>query len=242
MSPAQLPSNVRAVFFDLYGTLAEFYPPRETIQARAAAGFGLTLDKEGVDRGYYLADRFMAHQNSVAPVRNMSPEELGDFFARFEQLVLRGAGHDVDLRTAAAVWRKVRAQKYTMRLFDDVIPALDRIGAMGIATGLISNMNLRGDRLAAEIGLTGHVDFAVTSMDSGVEKPHPRIFRTALERAGAGPGEALHVGDQIESDVEGALAAGITPVLMDRYDAHAGYAECPRVTSMAGVESLAAGN
>ncbi len=228
--------HLRAVFFDLYGTLATFDPPREVIQGNAAAKFGLELTPEGVDRGYHLADQFMSRQNATSPLRYMSPAEQTQFFAKYEQLVLRGAGHTVDLETAAAVWKKVRSQRYTLVLCQDVIPALGRLRNAGLATGLISNVNSTGAALADSMGLSGHVDFAITSGDAGAEKPHPSIFRAALSRAGVKPTQAVHVGDQVESDVEGALAAGITPVLMDRFNGHPGYSDHARVTGMAELE------
>ena len=238
--PTTRSSDIRAVFFDLYGTLATFDPPREVIQANAAAQFGLALSPEGVDRGYHLADQLMSRQNATAPVRNMSPAEQGQFFARFEQLVLEGAGHSVDLETAAAVWQRVRTQRYKLALFDDVVPALGRIRNSGFVTGLISNVHSSGRALADSMGLTGHIDFAVTSGDAGAEKPHPAIFRAALSRAGVTPAEAVHVGDQIESDIDGAQAAGIAPILMDRFNGHPGYAAHTRVTCMAELEQLLA--
>ena len=237
--PAQ-PDNIRAVFFDLYGTLATFYPPREVIQANAAAHFGLALSPEGVDSGYHLADQHMSRQNATAPVRNMSPAEQGQFFARFEQLVLEGAGHSVDLETAAAVWKRVRSQRYKLALFQDVVPALDRIRKSGLLTGLISNVHSTGSALADSMGLTGHIDFAITSGDAGAEKPHPAIFKAALSRANISPAEAVHVGDQIESDIDGAQAAGIAPILMDRFSGHPGYTAHTRVTCMAELEQLLA--
>ncbi len=232
--------QLRAVFFDLYGTLATFDPPREVIQAKAAAQFGLELAPEGVDRGYHLADQFMSRQNAIAPVRHMSPAEQFQFFAKFEQLVLEGAGHTVDLETAAEVWKKIRSQRYSLALFEDVIPALGHLSKTGLVTALISNVNSTGAALADSMGLTGHVDFAITSGDAGAEKPHPAIFRAALSRAGVKPEEAVHVGDQVESDVEGALAAGITPVLMDRFNGHPMYTDHARVTGMAELERLLA--
>ena len=233
-------SHLRAVFFDLYGTLATFDPPREVIQANAAAQFGLELTPEGVDRGYHLADQFMSRQNATAPVRYMSPAEQDRFFAKFEQLVLEGAGHTVDLETAAAIWKKIRTQRYGLALFGDVIPSLGRIRNAGYLTGVISNVDSPGSTLADSVGLTGHVDFAITSGDAGEEKPDPAIFRAALARAGVEPEQAVHVGDQVESDITGALAAGIAPVLMDRFNGHAGYAAHPRVTRMSELEQLLA--
>lgn len=47
-------------------------------------------------------------------------------------------------------------------------------------------------------------------------KPHPALFAKALEISGCGTDEVLHIGDSVQSDVEGALRAGIRPVLLDR--------------------------
>ena len=82
-------TNLKAVFFDMYGTLAGFDPPREEIQAQAVEKFGLDVTKEGIDAGYHLADEFMTSQNSQKPVRTMNANEQWAFFARFEQLVLQ---------------------------------------------------------------------------------------------------------------------------------------------------------
>jgi HAD superfamily hydrolase (TIGR01549 family) len=225
---------IQAVFFDFYNTLAGFDPPREVVQSRAAAEFGLRLTKEGVDAGYLAADEFMAKQNAVGrPVRSMTRPERDAFFARFEQLVLKGAGHDVDLVTADRVWRRVRAQEYTLALFSDVLPGLDALKRLGYTLGVITNLDSVGSRVMADFRLTGHADFAVTSRDAGAEKPHMQIFLAALDRAGASAPEAAHVGDQLDADIGGALAAGIQPILMDRFNGHRGYTAHPRVEKMA---------
>ena len=117
---------------------------------------------------------------------------------------------------------------------------MGRLRNSGLLTGLISNVNSTGSALADSMGLTGHIDFAITSGDAGAEKPHPAIFHAALSRADVRPAEAVHVGDQIESDIDGALAAGIAPILMDRFNGHPGYATHTRVTCMAELEQLLA--
>ena len=232
---------IRAVFFDFYNTLAGFDPPREVIQSRAAAGSGVSLTREGVDAGYHRADAFMATQNAgPRPVRTMTSPERDAFFARFEQLVLQGAGHEVDLDTAGRVWRRVRAQEYKLALFDDVVPGLAALRRMGLKLGVITNLDTTGDRVIANFGLTGHVDFAVTSREAGVEKPHPPIFMAALQRAGVPAAEAAHVGDQPDADIKGALAVGITPILMDRSNGHRGYTAHPRIEKMADLPGVLA--
>lgn len=47
-------------------------------------------------------------------------------------------------------------------------------------------------------------------------KPHREIFEKALEISGCKPHEVIHIGDSIVSDINGALAVGITPCLLDR--------------------------
>jgi len=69
--------------------------------------------------------------------------------------------------------------------------------------------------LLADLGLRDHFDTVVISGDVGVSKPDPGIFHIALEETGLLAEEALHVGDSRE-DVEGARAAGVTPVLIRR--------------------------
>jgi len=60
------------------------------------------------------------------------------------------------------------------------------------------------------------VDGVVTSAEVGAPKPNPRVFERALAIAGAEPSEALHVGDKVDNDVEGAAAAGVRAVLLQR--------------------------
>jgi putative hydrolase of the HAD superfamily len=226
------------IYFDVYGTLAGFDPPRERIQQTAAAAFGMQLDLQGLDRGYHEADQFLAHQNSSHPVRLMSDQERADFFARYEQLVLAGAGHDVDLETAGKVWQKIQSQEYGWALFDDVIQGLKRLREEGFRVAALSNMPYRGDEMCEMMGLTDHVEFAVTSGDVGAEKPDPRIFRAALERAGTEPSSAMMVGDSVSSDLRAAEAVGMSAVLMDRYNNHPWHDEHPRVINVYGVSDL----
>ena len=82
-------SGIKAVFFDIYGTLAGFDPPREDIQMRAAEKLGFILTKDGIDAGYHIADQFLTRQNSSKPVRTLNADERRTFFSQYEQLVLK---------------------------------------------------------------------------------------------------------------------------------------------------------
>ena len=71
---------IKAVFFDLYGTLAGFSPSRYEIQSAACGQFGIELTEQGTLRGYGEADAFMTRQNATFPLRDMDEEEIYDFF------------------------------------------------------------------------------------------------------------------------------------------------------------------
>ena len=62
-------------------------------------------------------------------------------------------------------------------------------------------------------------------------KPHPELFQKAMEIANCTADEAVHIGDSVISDVKGAEAAGIKPILLDR-EGKAGELEVPVVKSL----------
>ena len=225
-------SQIRAVFFDLYDTLIGFDPPREVVQSRAMNPFGYVVDKEGIDAGYKMADALMAEQTAQAPLSALLAEAQSDFFSRYEQLVLRGAGHEVDLQISGEVWKAVRKQEYGFALYEDVTPALDDLRSNGYVVGVITNMSRPGEDVAESMGFKDNVDFTISSMDVGASKPNPKMFQAALSRAGVAPNEAVHVGDQLETDIQGAVASGINPILIDRHAGLVGYEAFPRITTL----------
>lgn len=61
-------------------------------------------------------------------------------------------------------------------------------------------------------------DFGVFSGLEGVEKPDPRLYEIALERAGnISPREALHIGDSMRKDYIPAKSVGMHGLLLDRF-------------------------
>ena len=59
-------------------------------------------------------------------------------------------------------------------------------------------------------------DEVITSADFGCSKPDPRIFLYACERAAINPSDAIHIGDSLTVDYQGACAAGLRGVLLVR--------------------------
>ena len=228
----------KAVFFDMYGTVAGFEPSRYEVQTQACADFGITVTPDGILKGYADADAYMNQENAVSPIRLRGQEQRDAFFGEYERLVLLGSEVVVSAEKTLEVFRRVREVPHSLAPFDDVAPALKTLRERGLTLGMISNFDQNGSELAGSLGLTELLDFTVTSAEVGSEKPHPAIFRAALERADAAPGEAVHVGDQPSSDVNGALGVGISPVLIDRDGNHPDFDRCPRIESLAEMPAL----
>ena len=96
-------------------------------------------------------------------------------------------------------------------IFDDVLPTLDALQG-GYTMGLLSNGNTYPERC----GLGGYFQFVVFAQEHGIQKPDPRIFEIAIERAGCTKHQLLHVGDSFQNDVIGAKQAGIKSVWLNR--------------------------
>ncbi len=75
-------------------------------------------------------------------------------------------------------------------------------------------------------GLRDHFDTVILSEDAGVNKPSPLYFDYALKVSGAERTSTLMIGDNLQTDIMGALAAGIDAMLFNRWNADT--ADCPR--------------
>ena len=231
----------KAVFFDLYNTLARFHPPREETQVNAARQLGLDPDPAGIVRGYMAADRLMTEQNARFHIQKMTREARREFFAEYERLVLLGAGIDVSVEQAGRVWTLVRETPSQLAPFDDVLPTLALLKERQLTLGLISNIYRDLDELCQRMGIAPFLDVTVSSMTAGAEKPHPPIFLAALRKAGVAAEEAVHVGDQYQGDVVGARNVGIHPVLLDRDGVQDDHDDVDRIRGLGELPALVLG-
>ena len=115
-------------------------------------------------------------------------------------------------------------------MYGDVLPTLEDLRDRGLALAVISNWDSHLPRLLEAMGLTPFFRVLSVSAIEATGKPGAEIFRRTCERLGVAAGEALHVGDSPRDDVEGARAAGLFALLLDRDDRHAGAPD--RITSL----------
>ena len=93
-------------------------------------------------------------------------------------------------------------------LYDDVVRCLDRL-ANRFRLAVVSNFDRRLRHILDDLGVASRFERLFISSEIGCEKPHPAIFRQALEVMEVEPERCLHIGDDPERDWAGAAAAGI---------------------------------
>ena len=69
----------------------------------------------------------------------------------------------------------------------------------------------------AACGLRDYFDTVILSEDAGVNKPSPAYFDYALKVSGAERQSTLMIGDNLQTDIQGALRAGIDALLFNRW-------------------------
>ncbi|KAI9496926.1 HAD-like domain-containing protein [Zychaea mexicana] len=96
-------------------------------------------------------------------------------------------------------------QGYTA--FPDTIDCLRMLKRHKIYTGVISNSDERLTDVLKSLKLTDHLDFVLPSYRAGFEKPSKEIYDQALRlvKPAVAPDEALHVGDDINTDYRGII-------------------------------------
>lgn len=102
--------------------------------------------------------------------------------------------------------------------FEDALEVLPDLRKRGLKVGLVTNaaqpIEMRERELEA-YGLTEHIDeyCRISAADVGYLKPHPEIFRRALDCLGAKPEQVVFVGDSVGADIVGAQGVGMKAIL-----------------------------
>ncbi|MFC4449384.1 HAD family hydrolase [Halorussus aquaticus] len=187
---------MRAVFFDLDGTLVELPDDFAALFEAALADHGVRADAER--RDYYF-DAFFDHLAAchAEPYRAAMAD-------------LRAA-YDLDPSAEALAETYTQREAAATDLRPGVGEALDALAAADCALGVLTNGGARAQRRKlARHDLAGYFDAVVVSGDVGADKPDPEIFAAARDAVSAD--EYAFVADDLERDVRPAQDVGFTGV------------------------------
>lgn len=231
---------IRAVFFDLGGTLLVTRRDRILHGVLVKAGYDVTL--ESVRAAYGAAEPpWLEYYAGHPVVGEGSAEAYRRLYSAVVEHLGIARGAEGGRRIAALVrehWAGI-SETVPNELYSDAEPVLAELGELGVTTALVSNAPPEIARTVEELGLPRFIRHIIISGVVGYSKPNPEIFRIALARAEARPDQTIHIGDVYPSDIVGARNAGVRGVLLDR-DGVSDAKDCLTIRSLSEVPPLIA--
>ena len=200
----RMPPEIQAIFFDVGNTL--LFPNRERIHAPLVAR-GVTVASAQLRD---LERRMKREFDSVVTENGSRDHSFWWMF--YSQLLMEIELEDGALRDQLVT--NIRDSGNWDQIRPGTRQQLDQI-AQRYRIGVISNAD---GRIRDVLHRCGIADCFLSITDSGLvgyEKPHPEIFRRALQSLKVMPEESLYVGDVYSVDYLGATSAGMQAVLMD---------------------------
>ena len=185
----------RCVLLDALGTLVRLEPPWDHLDGEPF---------EPLERAFRAEMSYYREHSD----EGRDPDSLAALRRRCAAILSAELGREVAVEEMMAAIR--------FRAYRDAAPTLAELRALAVRLVCVSNWDYSLPDVLARVGLANGLDGVVTSAAIGARKPDPRLFEAALEVAGCAADEALHVGDTPTEDVEGAKAAGIRALLIDR--------------------------
>jgi putative hydrolase of the HAD superfamily len=218
---AQTGQPLRVVFFDAAETLFHVNGSVADIYLRHAVQYGyqprpdsVTLITDAFRRAFHDAPPPVFAATESARIKQS--ERLWWFdvvhnvfyrvgmFERFDEFF----EHVFDVFADPLCWK----------MFPEVVPTLTELRSHGLELGIVSNFDSRLFNILRGLGIAELFHTVTISSLAHAAKPSPKIFRLALDQHAVEPAEAMHVGDSVRDDVEGATKAGLTAVLLARHD------------------------
>lgn len=213
-SKSKILDGVRAVFFDAGGTLLYPHPSVGEIYARVASEHGVQTQPDLLNQIFHevwdqkdgLSMAVFSDEKSEKNWWREIVREVFDRVAKFE--------HFEDFFDD--LYDQFASPK-TWQLFEETHSVLEYFKKKGYVIGMISNWDRRLLHLCEAFDIKKYFDFMLISALYGKAKPHQDIFSEALRLAGVSANEALHVGDSLEDDVQGAMSSGIRALWLNRH-------------------------
>jgi HAD superfamily hydrolase (TIGR01662 family) len=210
--------RTRAVFFDVDFTLIY---PGPAFQGSGyhhfCSRFGIVVDPAQFETAVSGAAALLQPESGLYDAQ---------LYIDYTRRIIEGMGGtgpslDAAARAIYVEW----AACHHFRLYDDVPDVLRELHASGLKIGLITNSHRSLSSFQSHFELEGLFSVALSSLEHGYMKPHPRIFEAALKAVDVQPAEAVMVGDSVSHDVEGARRLGMRAILLTR--SPGALVECP---------------
>jgi putative hydrolase of the HAD superfamily len=117
-------------------------------------------------------------------------------------------------------------------LYPETLDVLQKLRELGLKLGIISNFDTRVYSVLDSLRIRDFFDTVTISSETGYSKPDPQIFEAAVRDLGLPASAVLLVGDSPHDDVEAAIQAGLSAILIDRRNRYSEKRNLRRISSL----------
>lgn len=213
-----LSNGVKAIFFDLDGTLRHSVPSGGDVFSDYAVSLGLHVNSEDRIRAVRWEHLYWASSADLRDDLLAHSGETEKFWIEYSRrrLIALGAQPAMAVELAPKVSLHMgEVYKPQSIVPDDVRQALTELKQAGYFMAVLSNRDKPFQDVLVSHGISEFFSFSLAGGEVDSYKPNPGLFEHALRRAGLDPNEAIYVGDNYFADVVGSRRAGLRPVLFD---------------------------
>lgn len=220
--------RLQALFFDVGDTLVFDNPPLPLRFAQAARAAGYAVGEAQLPSAWRQAE-----QVGLSAYLGGLETDDADVQRRSAAAALQALGYPAP---TDAQWldlgRTFASVSFVRCVPPEALALLDNLCGRGVRLGIISDWEATLPLVLDELGLSAYFETRSISVCVGYRKPDARLFQHALGQMNVSPTDALHVGDWLELDVQGARDAGMPALLFD-HARRAPQADCPRAETFA---------
>lgn len=194
--------TIRAVLFDLYGTIAHV---RNPVTDQEASDFLVSRGYEVYPQTFMAAWRFVAFIDY--------PKYGYKNYHSFLKRVLWRIKVSIDKETLDGLAKLYERSQFELYL--DALEAVKKAKEHRLKTAIVTTIaRFKFEETLQPI--MPHLDAVVTGYEAGCEKSNPKMFKRTLEILNVKPGEAVMIGDDVPIDILISKKLGMHTVLLDR--------------------------
>jgi len=207
--------KIKAVLFDLYGTLAYVKNPVTHTE----------ISEHLFSKGYEVSPQQLKAAWTFVSFIDYPKYGYKNWRSYFSKIFWR-LKVKVNEETLSAIVKLLESKPY--QLYSDAAGAVIKARENGFKTAIVTTIAYFQFKKAIQ-PIRNYFDFIMTGYEAGCDKTNPKMYRKVLEILNARPEEAVMIGDDVPIDIILPKKLGINAILLNREGKNV---ECPQADAV----------